>query len=111
MNVNMEKRMKKIALTFALAGGLISTPGLAQLDTENSQINYKIGSDVGQYMSKSEMEFDKDAFITGLEDGLAGRDLRLSDEELAQVQTIIREKQQKLAQERQKEMMAQLEEQ
>jgi FKBP-type peptidyl-prolyl cis-trans isomerase len=107
----MEKRMNKIALTFALTGALISTSGLAQLDTENSQINYKIGSDVGQYMSKSEMEFDKDAFITGLEDGLAGRDLRLSDEELNQVQTIIREKQQKLAQERQKEMMAQLEEQ
>lgn len=107
--------MKKIALTFALTSGLvgslISTSGLAQLDNENSQINYKIGSDVGQYMNKSEMEFDKEAFITGLEDGLAGRDLRLSDEELAKVQTVIREKQQKLAQERQKEMMAQLEEQ
>lgn len=107
--------MKKIALTFALTSGLVgslvSTTSLAQLDTENSQINYKIGSDVGQYMNKSEMEFDKDAFITGLEDGLAGRDLRLSDEELAKVQTVIREKQQKLAQERQKEMMAQLEEQ
>jgi len=107
--------MKKIALTFALTSGLvgslISTASMAQLDTENSQINYKIGSDVGQYLNKSEMEFDKDAFITGLEDGLAGRDLRLSDEELAKVQTVIREKQQKLAQERQKEMMAQLEEQ
>jgi len=107
--------MKKIALTFAitsgLVGSLISTTGLAQLDTENSQINYKIGSDVGQYMNKSEVDFDKNAFITGLEDGLAGRDLRLSDEELTTVQNVIREKQQKLAQERQKEMMAQLEQQ
>lgn len=108
--------MKKIALTIAmttgLVGSLISTAGLAQqLDSENSQINYKIGSDVGQYLNKSEMEFDKDAFITGLEDGLAGRDLRLSDEELAKIQGIIREKQQKLAQARQKEMMAELEKQ
>lgn len=107
--------MNKIALTVALTSGLVgslmSTSASAQLDTENSQINYKIGSDVGQYMNKSEMEFDKEAFITGLEDGLAGRDLRLSDEELTKVQTVIREKQQKLAQARQQEMMAELEEQ
>lgn len=105
--------MKKLALTFALSSGLalVSTVGLAQLDTEDSQINYKIGSDVGQYINKSALEFDKDAFITGLEDGLAGRDLRLSDEELTQVQNVLREKQQKMAQERQQEMMAEMEKQ
>ena len=81
----------------------------ADLDTEDGQISYKIGSDVGKYLKDSELAFDQESFIKGLEDGLAGRDLRLSAEELTKIRTIIQQKQQQVQQAKREQMMAEME--
>ncbi|MFC3195216.1 FKBP-type peptidyl-prolyl cis-trans isomerase [Marinicella sediminis] len=101
--------MKKLALAFGLAGTLMGSAAWAEMDTENGQINYKIGSDVGKYLKDSELPFDQDAFIKGLEDGLAGRDLRLTAEELTNIRGIIQKKQQQVQQAKREQMMAEME--
>lgn len=101
--------MKKLAIAFGVAGALMSATAWAEMDTENGQINYKIGSDVGKYLNDSQLEFDKDSFLTGLEDGLAGRDLRLSAEELTTIRGVIQKKQQEVQKAKREEMMAELE--
>ncbi|WP_442757004.1 FKBP-type peptidyl-prolyl cis-trans isomerase [Marinicella litoralis] len=79
------------------------------MDSENGQINYKIGTDVGKYLKDSELSFDKESFITGLEDGLAGRDLRLSAEDLVKIRGIIQQKQQEVQKAKKEQLMAELE--
>ncbi len=103
--------MKKLAIAFGVAGAMMSATAWAEMDTENGQINYKIGSDVGKYLNDSELEFDKDSFLTGLEDGLAGRDLRLTAEELTKIRGIIQQKQQEVQKAKREKMMAEMEKQ
>lgn len=103
--------MRKLTLAMGLTGALLSGVALADLDSENGQINYKIGTDVGKYLKDSELDFDKDSFITGLEDGLAGRDLRLTAEQLTHIRGIIQQKQQEVQKAKREKMMAELEEQ
>ncbi len=101
--------MNKLAIAIGVAGTLLSSVTWAEMDTENGQINYKIGTDVGKYLKDSELNFDKESFITGLEDGLAGRDLRLSAEDLTKIRGIIQQKQQEVQQAKKDKMMAELE--
>jgi len=101
--------MRKLATVLGVAGTLLSAAAWAEMDSENGQINYKIGTDVGKYLNDSELEFDKESFLTGLEDGLAGRDLRLSAEELTKIRGIIQQKQQQVQQAKREKMMAELE--
>ncbi len=103
--------MKKLTMAFGLSGALLSGAALADLDSENGQINYKIGTDVGKYLKDSELDFDKESFITGLEDGLAGRDLRLTAEQLTKIRGIIQQKQQEVQKAKREKMMAEMEEQ
>ncbi|MGJ8663355.1 MAG: FKBP-type peptidyl-prolyl cis-trans isomerase [Marinicella sp.] len=101
--------MKKLAIAFGVTGALLSATAWAEMDTENGQINYKIGSDVGKYLNDSQLEFDKDSFLTGLEDGLAGRDLRLTAEELTNIRGVIQKKLQEVQKAKREQMMAELE--
>ena len=101
--------MKKSAIALIAAGTLFSITSWAEMDTENGQINYKIGSDVGKYLNDSELEFDKDSFLKGLEDGLSGRELRLTNEELNNIRGIIQKKQMEVQKAKRAEMMAQME--
>ena len=103
--------MKKSAIALIAAGTLFSVTTWAEMDTENGQINYKIGSDVGKYLNDSELEFDKDSFLKGLEDGLSGRELRLTNEELNNIRGIIQKKQMEVQKAKRAEMMAQMEKQ
>ncbi len=101
--------MKKLAIAFGVVGAFMSASAWADMDSENGQINYKIGSDVGKYLNDSELEFDKDSFLKGLEDGLAGRELRLTNEELTKIRGIIQQKQQEVQKAKREKMMAELE--
>jgi len=103
--------MKK-TLTSLLVGTLaISSAAIAaNLDTDVKKTNYMIGSDVGDYIKKSGMEFDSDAFMAGINDAAAGKDSQLSQEQIATLRAAL-QAEQKAAQEAQrKEMMAKLEE-
>jgi len=101
--------MNKLAIAIGVAGTLLSPVTFAEMDSENGQINYKIGTDVGKYLKDSELNFDKSSFITGLEDGLAGRDLKLTPEQLTTIRGIIQQKQQEVQKAKKEQMMAELE--
>lgn len=101
--------MKKLNL--ALAGALFASTSWANLESEDAQVSYKVGNDVGTYLKNSEINFDKDAFMTGIEDGLAGRDMRLTKEQLNAIRGVIQQKQQKAQEKRRAEMMAKMEKQ
>ncbi len=103
--------MKKTSLALATAAALFAGTSWANLETENGQISYKVGSDVGKYLKDSEIAFDSEAFMSGLEDGMAGRDLQLSKEQLTAIRTVIQQKQQKAQEVRRAEMMAEMEKQ
>lgn len=103
--------MKKLILTVGVAGTLLTAPAWAGLETEDQKINYAIGTDVGKYLKDSEIKFNKADFISGLEDALAERKSRLSEEDLTATRQAISKKQQKLQETRRAEMMAKLEKQ
>lgn len=101
--------MSKLAIAIGVAGTLLSSVTWAEMDSENGQINYKIGTDVGKYLKDSELYFDKESFITGLEDGLSGNDLKLTPEQLTKIRDIIQQKQQEVQKAKKEQMMAELE--
>jgi len=101
--------MNKLAMALGVVGAFLSATAWADMDSDNGQINYKIGSDVGKYLNDSELDFDKDSFLIGLEDGLAGRELRLTAEELTKIRGIIQQKQQEVQKAKREKMMAEVE--
>ena len=50
--------MSKLAIAIGVAGTLLSSVTWAEMESENGQINYKIGTDVGKYLKDSELNFD-----------------------------------------------------
>jgi FKBP-type peptidyl-prolyl cis-trans isomerase FklB len=53
-----------------------------KLDTPKSRISYTIGVNVGQDFKAQQMDIDADVLLLGLKDSLAGKELRLTDEEM-----------------------------
>ena len=102
--------MKK-TVTSLVVGAILatSTAMAAKLETEKQKTNYMIGADVGAYIKRSELDFDKDAFIAGILDAAEGKDLQLSQEEVKALRTKLQEKQKVAAEKKRKEMMAKLE--
>lgn len=101
--------MKIFHMALLFAGSMIMMPVFADLDSEDQKVNYLIGADVGRYMKESKLSLDRDAFLKGLEDALAERDLRLSQEELTSVRQDLQKKQQAIQAEKRKKMMEELE--
>jgi len=103
--------MKK-TVTSLMVGTLLATSATfaGNLDTDNKKTNYMIGADVGNYILKSGMDFDSDAFMAGINDAAKGKKSQISVEEIATLRAAL-QAEQKAAQEAQrKEMMAKLEE-
>lgn len=99
-------------VTSLLAGTILVTSAAfaGNLDSDKQKRNYMIGSDVGAYIKKSGMEFDSKSFIAGLEDAVAGNELKLTAEQIGEIRKAMQEEQ-RAAQEKQRaEMMAKLEE-
>jgi len=64
------------------------------LDTDAAKISYIMGVNIGSQMKTDEFELDSDAFVLGVEDVIAGRSPKLSDEEADQVVQAYQQKQQ-----------------
>jgi FKBP-type peptidyl-prolyl cis-trans isomerase FklB len=78
------------------------TPEL-KLDTPKSRISYTIGVNIGQDFKTQKMDVDTDVLLMGLKDSLAGKELRLTEEEMvAEIQTFQQEMQTKMAAEMEK---------
>jgi FKBP-type peptidyl-prolyl cis-trans isomerase FklB len=54
-----------------------------KLDTPKSRISYTIGVNIGQDFKSQKMDVDADVLLMGLKDSMAGKELRLTDEEMA----------------------------
>ncbi len=103
--------MKK-TVTSLMVGTLLATSATfaGNLDSDIQKTNYMIGTDVGNYIKKSGLDFDSDAFMAGINDAANGKESKISAEEIATLRQAL-QAEQKAAQEAQrKEMMAKLEE-
>jgi FKBP-type peptidyl-prolyl cis-trans isomerase FklB len=74
-----------------------------KLDTPKSRISYTIGVNIGKDFKTQQMDIDADVLFMGLKDSLAGKELQLTDEEMAtEIQTFQQEMQAKITAEREK---------
>ena len=74
-----------------------------KLDTPKSRISYTIGVNIGKDFKTQQMDIDADVLFMGLKDSLAGKELQLTDEEMAtEIQTFQQEMQAKITAEMEK---------
>jgi FKBP-type peptidyl-prolyl cis-trans isomerase len=103
--------MNKTVTSLVIGSLFASTFAFASdLDTEIKKTNYMIGADVGNYIKDSGIDFNSDAFMAGINDAVAGADLKLSPEVIAKLRQDLQAEQRAAQEEKRKEMMAKLEE-
>jgi len=69
-----------------------------KLDTAKNRISYTIGVNIGQDFKTQKMDVDPEILLEGLRDSMAGKDLRLSEEEMvSEIQNFQQEMQAKMA--------------
>lgn len=51
------------------------------LETSEQKVSYLIGQNLGSNMGQDKFELDMDAMVAGLEEGLAGKESRISEED------------------------------
>ena len=74
-----------------------------KLDTPKSRISYTIGVNIGKDFKTQQMDIDADVLFMGLKDSLTGKELQLTDEEMAtEIQTFQQEMQAKITAEMEK---------
>lgn len=103
--------MKK-TLTSLMMGTLLTTSVVfaGNVETEKQKTNYMIGADVGAYIKKSGIDLDSDAFMAGINDAFAGKELKLSQEQIGKIRQDLQVKQRAKQEEERKKSMAKLEE-
>jgi len=68
-----------------------------KLDTPKSRISYTIGANIGKDFKAQKLDIDPDVLALGLKDSLAGKELRLTEEEMvSEIQTFQQAMQEKL---------------
>lgn len=102
--------MKK-TVTGLMVGTMLATSMVfaGNLDSEKAKTNYMIGADVGAYIKKSGIDFDNDAFMAGINDAYAGKELKLSQEQIGKIRQDLQAKQRAKQEEDRKKMMEKLE--
>jgi len=101
--------MKK-TVTGLMVGTVLATSVVfaGNLDSDKTKTNYMIGADVGAYIKKSGIDFDNDAFMAGINDAYAGKELKLSQEQIGKIRQDLQVKQRAKQEEERKEMMEKL---
>ena len=99
-------------ITSLLVGTLLTGTCViaGELDTDSKKTNYMIGSDVGAYIKKSNIDFDSDAFMAGINDSVEGKDPKLTQVEITTLRQALQAKQKAEQEAQRKEMIAKLEE-
>jgi UDP-GlcNAc:undecaprenyl-phosphate/decaprenyl-phosphate GlcNAc-1-phosphate transferase len=72
------------AVTLVLLGGRAVAGDDPALRTENEKLSYEMGVSMAQTLKRQEIQIDVHLLVKGLEDGLSGGPLLMSDEELRQ---------------------------
>ncbi|MFK8013098.1 MAG: FKBP-type peptidyl-prolyl cis-trans isomerase [Marinicellaceae bacterium] len=103
--------MKKTLTSLFVSSLVLSSATIAaNLDSDIQKKNYMIGADVGEYIKKSGMDFDNEAFMAGINDAVSGKDSQLTEEQVATLRAALQAEQKAAQEEQRKEMMAKLEE-
>ncbi len=92
--------MKK-SLALAVAGALLSTAVIA---TDDEDLSYMIGSDIGGQLKANAIDVDVDALVEGLTNALNGGQSRLSATRIQELQSMVQQRQQAARQKMQQEM-------
>jgi FKBP-type peptidyl-prolyl cis-trans isomerase FkpA len=101
--MTLTQRILAVALVAGLAAACNKqeSRGSTELNTDAQKFGYAIGVDIGKSLSPVKDEVDIDALIAGLDESLAGKDVRLSDEEREKIKSEVTKKlQQKQIEER-----------
>ena len=80
-----------LALPLLALGACQGQPGTPSLGTEDQKASYGIGHQMGEQIQSAESRLDLDAFMAGVRDGLAGRDLAVPEEEIQAALTALGE--------------------
>ncbi len=78
-------KLKPIGVALSL---LLSSASFAQtmtLDTNQQKVSYSIGADLGRNIKKQGLDVDINALSKGLQDGFAGGQMLLTDEQMKEV--------------------------
>ena len=74
--------MNRIYFLFLIT--IIFTTGCSgsSLSTDKAKYSYAVGKQVGMTLKRQELEVDMDAFMLGIKDTLAGKESRITDEQI-----------------------------
>src|SRR5579872_3503574 len=104
-------KLKSLPLTtLALLGSLSSSVMAADqvspspFTSEKDKISYSIGLDIGRNFTKQGIDFDTQAFISGLEDGRQNKISRMTEQEVRDTLTALQTKLIKQQQESMKQL-------
>lgn len=64
---------------------LSALPASAELSTDKDKLSYTIGADIGSNFKAQDIQIDPQIFLTGLQDGLSGKKLQMTDKEMEEV--------------------------
>lgn len=101
--MTLTQRILAVALVAGLAAACNKqeSRGSTELNTDAQKFGYAIGVDIGKSLSPVKDEVDIDALVAGLDEALAGKEVRLSDEEREKIKSeVTRKLQQKQIEER-----------
>jgi len=85
--------MKRTLLTaFAVAAATCAAHSAdsPKLDTQKQKVGYLIGHNIGSGFRQDDVDLDFDALIKGLKEGMAGQDVRLTQDQIQAVMTTFR---------------------
>lgn len=74
------------------SAGETARPGAVSLKTDVDKVSYTIGTQIGQNFRMQGIEINTESLMLGLKDGMAGRELALSEDERRQVMTNLQQR-------------------
>ena len=83
MSLRLFAVMSLLVFSFGCAAEEAKVVPELKLDTPKNRISYTIGVNIGQDFKSQKMDIDADLLLAGIKDSLAGKELRLTEEEMA----------------------------
>lgn len=85
MNLKQQFTLKVIPVVALLALSASSAMAQQTLTTSEDKLSYTIGADIGTNFKEQNIQIKPEVFLAGLQDGLSGQKLQLTDAEMKDV--------------------------
>jgi len=83
MSLRLFAVMSLLVFSFGCAAEEAKVAPELKLDTPKSRISYTIGVNIGQDFKSQKLDIDADVLMEGIKDSMAGKELRLTEEQMA----------------------------